>query len=134
MNIIITALIALPILVSLELVWLRVIAKNFYQRELSTILLPKPNPQGAIAFYLMYPLALAYFVVVPAIISQSVYGAFGTGMLFGLAMYATCEFTNLAMVKGWTNKVVFVNLCWGACTTSVSSVITYYLATIVLGT
>jgi len=49
----------------LDAIWLGVITRNLYQREIGDLLLPKPNFGAAAIFYVIYTVGLVYFCVVP---------------------------------------------------------------------
>ena len=41
--------------------------------------------------------------------------------MFGLVAYGTYNLTNMATVKGWSYKVVYVDMLWGGMLTAFSS-------------
>jgi uncharacterized membrane protein len=49
----------------------------------------------------------------------------GYGALFGLVAYATYDLTNLSTLKGFTTKLVLVDMLWGVCLTAAVSIIAY---------
>ncbi len=49
------------------------------------------------------------------------------GALFGFVAYATYDLTNLATMKGFTAKVVVVDLAWGALLTAVVAGVTFLI-------
>lgn len=104
----------------LDYVWLGYIAKKLYYSEMGNILLEKFNMTAALLFYVI---GVVIFVVNPALNQGSVYHALGFGALFGLVAYATYDLTSLAVVKGFSVKIVIIDLLWGmALTAAVSSV------------
>lgn len=99
----------------LDLLWLGVIARGFYQKHLGHLMRPDVQWAPAIAFYLIYVAALVVFVAAPAIEKQSVARAAAYGAFFGVAAYAAFDLTGLALFKGFTPAAAFVDLAWGAC-------------------
>ena len=98
----------------LDAIWLGVVSRNIYQREIGDLLLPKPNFGAAVIFYVIYIVGMVYFCVVPGIAEQSVMRGLINGALFGIVAYATYDLTNLATLKGWSTTLVFIDIAWGA--------------------
>ncbi|MEO5950284.1 MAG: DUF2177 family protein [Candidatus Saccharimonadales bacterium] len=105
--------------------WLTVVANKFYKSQIGTLLLEKPNMTAAILFYIIYVVGVVVFVISPALEKGSWLYALTYGALFGLVAYATYDLTNLSTIKGFTVKLVVVDLLWGAFLTAGVSVITY---------
>lgn len=102
----------------LDFLWLTVVAKKLYAQELGSLLLAKPNMGAALAFYAIYLIGVVAFVIVPALDKGSWLHALGFGALFGLVAYATYDLTNLATLKGFSSKIVAIDLLWGALLTA----------------
>ncbi|MBC7868693.1 DUF2177 family protein [Candidatus Saccharibacteria bacterium] len=111
----------------LDYLWLGFIAKNLYANELGKLLLEKPNMIAAIVFYAIYVIGVVIFVISPALVNGSLLSALGYGALFGFVAYATYDLTNLATIRGFTLKVVLIDMCWGAFITASTSGITYFV-------
>lgn len=99
---------------AMDLVWLGVIAKGFYQRQLGQLMRPDVQWLPAVLFYLIYVAALVVFVAAPAVERQSVARAVGYGAFFGLAAYAAFDLTGLALLRNFPARVAVVDLAWGA--------------------
>ena len=99
---------------ALDLVWLGVVARGFYQRQLGHLMRPDVQWLPAVLFYLVYVAALVVFVAGPAAERSSVARATGYGAFFGLAAYAAFDLTGLALLKGFPLSAAFVDLAWGA--------------------
>ena len=50
------------------------------------------------------------------------------GFIFGLVAYGTYNLTNMAVLKGWSPTVTFVDMFWGGSLTAVSATSGLYLA------
>ena len=98
---------------AIDLIWLGVIAKNFYSRHLGRLLRERVNWTAAILFYLLYILGIMIFAILPGISSASLLRTLILGVLYGLFTYATYDLTNLATLKDWPVKIVVVDIFWG---------------------
>jgi uncharacterized membrane protein len=99
---------------AIDMIWLVLVARGFYQQHLGFLLRPSPNWYAAIVFYLLFIAGLLVFVVVPGLQASSVRKVLLLGAFFGLITYATYDLTNLATVKDWPLIVTVVDLIWGA--------------------
>ena len=120
--------IALPVFFAIDMIWLGLVAKNFYAKQIGFLMKTDVNWLAAILFYLLFIVGVVVFVIMPAIEQKSWVHALGYGALFGLITYATYDLTNLATVKNWPMAVTVVDLIWGATLAASVSVITYLIA------
>jgi len=121
-------IIALPVFFVIDMVWLVLVAKKFYQEQIGFLMRPDINWFAAIIFYLLFIAGLVIFVISPAVEKQSWVHALIFGALFGLITYATYDLTNLATLKDWPLLVTIVDLIWGSVLASSISIITYLIA------
>jgi uncharacterized membrane protein len=121
-------LIALPVFVVIDMVWLVLVAKKFYQDQIGFLMKPDINWFAAIIFYLLFISGLIIFVISPAVEKHSWVHALLFGALFGLITYATYDLTNLATLKDWPLLVTVVDLIWGTVLAASISGITYFIA------
>ena len=98
---------------AIDMVWLGLIARNFYRQQLGFLLRPDTNWVAAIIFYLLFILGILVFVVLPGLAEDSLKTTILRAALFGLVTYATYDLTNLATVKDWPLLVTIVDLAWG---------------------
>ncbi|MEZ4585147.1 MAG: DUF2177 family protein [Gemmatimonadales bacterium] len=105
---------------ALDLVWLGLVAADFYQRQLAALLRPDVLWLPAVLFYLVYLVALTVLVTLPAVERGSVRRAAWFGGLFGLAAYSAFDLTGLALLRDFPIVVVVVDLAWG---TTLSAVV-----------
>ena len=99
---------------AIDMVWLTVVARGFYRKQLGFLLADQPNWWAAIAFYLLFVAGLLVFVIVPAVEAGSLRKALLLGAFFGLVTYATYDLTNQATVKDWPWILTIVDMTWGA--------------------
>ena len=120
--------IALPVFFAIDMVWLGLVAKNFYRDQIGFLMKSDINWAAAIVFYLLFVVGLVIFVIAPAIEKNSWVHALLFGALFGLITYATYDLSNLATLKDWPLLVTTVDLAWGATLAASVSTITYFIA------
>ncbi len=120
--------IALPVFFAIDMLWIGLVAKSFYARQIGSLLKPNVNWVAAILFYLLFIGALVVFVILPAIEKHSWVHALLFGALFGLVCYATYDLTNLAVAKDWPLLVTIVDLLWGTVLAASVSTVTYFIA------
>jgi uncharacterized membrane protein len=117
-----------PVFFIIDLIWLGVIARGFYQKNLKYILSPNVNWTAAIIFYLMYIAGILIFAVLPGVAKDSVRHAALWGALFGFFTYATYDLTNLALLKDWPLNIVVVDILWGVVLCTVVATLSFYIA------
>jgi uncharacterized membrane protein len=123
------ALIAFPLMLALDLLWIGVLAAGFYRMQLGSMLLPDVLWPAALGFYVIYALAVSFFVLKPAFEKGASMGrVFLTGAFLGFAAYAAYDLTNLATITGWPLPLTIVDLLWGTLATALVSVATYLVA------
>lgn len=120
--------IALPVFFAIDMVWLGLVAKDFYRAQVGTLMKSDVNWTAAIIFYLIFIAGLVVFVISPAVEKGSWTHALLFGALFGLVCYATYDLTNLAVAKDWPLLVTIVDLIWGATLATSVSTVTYFIA------
>jgi uncharacterized membrane protein len=118
--------VTVPVFFIIDMVWLGVVAKDFYQQQLGYLMGPV-NWTAAIVFYLVYIVGILLFAVYPALQEGSLMKAVIFGALFGFFTYATYDFTNLATVKDWPFLVTVVDVMWGTFLGGSVAAVSYYL-------
>ena len=113
--------IAAIIFLVIDIIWLSFSVKAFYRPNLGPLLLDKPVMWAAVMFYLIYIFGLSLVIIEPALYSQNTFNFVLKAFIFGLVAYGTYNLTNMATIKGWSYKVVFVDMIWGGVLTSFSS-------------
>ncbi len=106
---------------ALDLLWLGVVAKGFYQAQLGHLTREQVQWPAALAFYVIYLAAVVALCVWPAVAERSLVGALWRGAVFGLAAYAAFDLTSLALLKDFPSTVVWVDLAWGTVLTATVS-------------
>lgn len=117
-----------PVFFIIDLIWLGVVAKQFYQKNLTHLLSPQVNWPAAILFYLLFIAGILIFAVVPALSKDSWQHAILYGALFGFFTYMTYELTNLALLKDWPLNIVVVDIIWGVVLCTLVALLSFILA------
>ena len=120
--------IALLVFFAIDMIWLGLVAKNFYRQQVGLLMRPDINWTAAIIFYLLFIFGLVLFIIAPAIEKSSLTHALLFGALFGLITYATYDLTNLATLKNWPILVSVVDMAWGVVLSASVATITYLIA------
>lgn len=123
-----TYLIALPIFLGIDFIWLTFIARDFYSKQIGFLMSKNPNLIAALVFYLIFIAGLVVFVITPALEKKMWINALLMGAFFGLVSYATYDLTNLATVKNWPIMVTIVDLIWGSAVSGAVSIATYFIS------
>ncbi len=103
-----------------DMVWLRLVAVQWYAEGMGPLLTNSPNLWAAAAFYLIFPAGLLIFAVFPSADAPLV-KAVTMGALFGFFAYATYDLTALAVIKGWPVGLTFLDMAWGTIVSGVSA-------------
>lgn len=112
----------------IDVIWLGVIAKGVYAKELGHLMKERVNWPAAFIFYAIFVGGLVFFVINPAVAEASLAKALTLGALFGFVAYSTYDLTNLSVLKDWPLKITFIDIAWGSILASAVSGITYVIA------
>jgi uncharacterized membrane protein len=124
--------IAVVVFLIIDLTWLGVVARSFYQAQIGHLMRTNVNWAAAIVFYAIFVVGIIVLAVWPAVDRQSLGHAVVLGALLGLVTYAAYDLTNLATLDGFPFKVVVVDMVWGTVLCAAVSGITYLASTRVL--
>lgn len=111
----------------IDLIWLGLVARSFYQEQLGFIMKANVNWVAAIIFYLIFIAGLIFFVLNPALEQGSWVFALLAGAFFGFVTYSTYDLTNLATLKDWPLTVTIVDIAWGTFLGASVSLIGFFL-------
>jgi len=105
-------IIAIVTFLALDVLWLGLVAKYFYQNNLRNFLNISQNQllvnwPSALIVYVLLIGGILLFPVTQA--KNSTYKSFILGFGFGLCVYGTYGFTNHALVKNWPFIVTIVD-------------------------
>ena len=112
---------------AIDIVWLGLVARNFYAKHLGFLMGPT-NWLAATIFYLLFILGILVFVVVPGVKEGSLAMTLVRAALFGLITYATYDLTNLATIKNWPLLITVVDMIWGTVLSTLVSLASFFIA------
>ena len=125
---VVATLIASLIFLIIDVIWLSFATKSFYRPLIGNLLTDKPVMWAAALFYILYVFGMALVVIQPCLDSASLFKTVYTGFIFGLVAYGTYNLTNMAVLKGWSPTVTFVDMFWGGSLTAISATTGLYIA------
>ncbi len=124
MNIFFSSLVALPIFVALDFLWLGIIMRSFYVRELGPLARQGIHYPSAFVVYVLMALSVVVFVL-PRFFGMPVtLKVFALGALLGFLIYGIYDFTNYATLAHWSWRFMVVDILWGGVVYGVTSILT----------
>ncbi|MEX0621906.1 MAG: DUF2177 family protein [Candidatus Woykebacteria bacterium] len=110
-------ILALPIVLVIDLVWIGIFAKNFYKKHLKEIArmegdTMKPNWAASVLVYLVMISAFILFVLPKIPTDGNFLQAIFWGSVFGLSFSGVYNLTNYALFAKYPLKVVVVDMTW----------------------
>jgi uncharacterized membrane protein len=124
---------ALLVFVGIDLVWLMGVARSVYVEEMGALLRKQPMIGAAVAFYLLYIAGLMFFAIAPGLAAGAPLKAAMLGAALGLIAYGTYDFTNLAVIEGYTLRIALIDLAWGTFLTGLTAGIVTALVPMITG-
>ena len=118
---------------AIDALWLRLMGPVLYRPTLGDVLLTEVRIGPAIVFYLVYPIGVLVLAVLPALKSNSLAAAVGSGIVLGAVSYATYDLTNLATLRNWTLQLTLVDIAYGAVVTGFAALVSFLAARAVSG-
>lgn len=108
-----------PIFLALDMLWILVIANQFYLKELGSYARKTGDALGAnlpaaVAVYIVMLLAVYFFALKLDPKSMSLSEATLRGAALGVAMYGTYALTAYAVITNWSLKMTLADIAWGA--------------------
>lgn len=110
----------------IDAVWIMMVVKPFYEKEIGGLLRDTPNMVASGIFYALYAAGIVWLAVNPALSTGSVRTAAINGAILGAIAYGTYTVTNYAVIEGWTRGLVVSDVLWGAFLTAVAAVCGFY--------
>ena len=113
-------------LVVLDLVWIGVLASNFYKSQTGHLLNMvdgnmQVNIPAALATWAVIVTGVQIFVFPRAGASASLLQVLLWGAVFGAVVYAVYDLTNYALLRDWPLVVTVVDILWGAVVCSLTA-------------
>jgi uncharacterized membrane protein len=120
-----TFLISIPTIFAIDILWLGVFAKEYYQKMMSPLVQIEFNWVYVVLFYIVYFTGLYIFALKPGIAAESLRTTIISAALFGFFCYATYDLTNLATLKNWPLSLSLVDMVWGTFLSATTAYIAY---------
>lgn len=115
------------IFIAIDLLWLGIIVKDFYQQALGHLLLPSFRLIPAMLFYIIFNTALVVFVIQPGLNERTFKKTLMLAILFGLVTYTTYDLTNYATMDGFPLLIVVIDILWGILLTVMTATLTFFI-------
>lgn len=107
-------------------VWLTFISPKIYKHYIGFLMAPKVSLAPAVLFYLLFPIGLMIFVILPAFQKKNtIKFAASRGALFGLFTYATFDLSCQAVLPHWPTTITIIDIVWGMSLSAAISIISY---------
>jgi uncharacterized membrane protein len=103
-------IVVLIIILIIDFLWLGLIAKNFYAKELGSLMKKNIVWVVAILVYILLALGILVFVLKNNLtLNQTI----GLGALFGLIVYSVYDLTNYSVLAKYSLKLTIIDIIWG---------------------
>ena len=113
---------------ALDALWLRSVMRPVFEADVPDLLASEPRLGVAAGFYALYCAGIVWFAVRPALAAGAVAPALVNGAILGFLAYGCYEATNMATLRGWTWRMLAIDIAWGTTLTAVSAVIGAWVA------
>jgi uncharacterized membrane protein len=109
---------------ALDALWLKGVIRPVFEADAPHLLADNPKLGVAAGFYVLYCATILWFAVRPALAEGGSLGVAAlNGALLGFAAYGCYELTNMATLRGWTWRMVGMDLSWGVFLTAVAATV-----------
>lgn len=129
MNYAITYLVSLITLCLLDYLWLGVVMKDTINHWLWWLMKDQMSRWPAVAFYVLYTIAIMIFAIIPAVREHTIYHALWYGAFLWFTAYMTYDMTNRATLKDRPVAMVFPDIARWAVVTAIVAVVWYLVMT-----
>ena len=120
--------------VAADMVWLGLMVNRVYRPALGDILIPGVNLPPAIIFYLLFPVGLLIFAVLPALKSEINRDGGGLWCAVRLLHLRNLRSSNYATLRNWTVQVTAIDMAWGTVLGAIAALVAYLVTAKVAGT
>jgi uncharacterized membrane protein len=112
----------LAALLALDAVWLGLIAQPLHEQGIGHLMAEQPLWTADALFYLVYPLCLMRFALLPHRLDRAMWPTLSAAALFGFFAYATYDLSNLATLRDWPVGLWLIDIAWGRVVSMASAV------------
>ena len=123
----------LVVFIGLDAVYLSTIGGKLFRQTLGDVMTPSFAITPAILFYLIAPVGLVIFVMLPAFATGRWTTALVYGALFGFFTYFTYDMTNWATIRNWTPTISLVDVAWGTLLNAATATAAFFIVRSTVG-
>jgi uncharacterized membrane protein len=126
------ALASMLIFIALDLIWLALVARRIYFRQLGYLAVIRNErvkfrlPVG-LAVQAIIALGLAVMVTVSLQVNDTLTNAVLSGGFCGFVLYATYDLTCLSFIKDWPVPITVIDIAWGTTQGLMAGLYVFYL-------
>ena len=131
---IVTYFITAVLFTAIDMAYLSTIGAKQFKDTLGDVMAPSIQVAPGVLFYLIFPLGILFFVLMPAMATDRWTTALLNGALFGFFTYATFDLTSFAIIRNWTTSLAAADMAWGTVLTGVVSVLVLFIQRAIFGT
>ena len=121
-NFLLKYLVSITTFLILDIPWIILVVQPMYERELGDITRSEPLLLPAILFYLIITGAIVWITNKKPLFKASL-----LSFVVGFVSYSTYTLTNMAVIEGWTWKLVVSDILWGGTLALLTYLSSYYL-------
>ncbi len=121
MSVVTRYLLILALFATLDAAWLLGVGASFNRAQFGHLMRADTVWSAAVAFYLIYGVAVLALAVAPALPNGRMRDAAWRGALLGLSAYGAFDLTSLAMFKDFPLPGALVDMAWGTSVTAAVS-------------
>ena len=129
----VTYLITAVLFAGIDMAYLSTIGAKLFQKTLGDVMAPSMQVVPGVLFYLLIPIGIVYFVLMPAFATDRWTTALISGALFGFFAYATFDLTSFAIIRNWTTSLAVSDMAWGTVLTAGVSVLAFMIQRAIFG-
>lgn len=110
----------------IDAVWISMVVRKLYEREVGELLRESPRLAPAVVFYLGYAAGIVLLAVKPGLAQDSIRVTLAYGAVLGALAYGSFTITNYSVLTHWTMTLVVTDIVWGAVLTAVAAACGHY--------
>lgn len=120
------------IFIVLDLVWLSVVARTVYFKEMSYLAVVENDrivfnlPVG-LGVQAIIAFGLAVFISLGLLVDNTLTTSLCVGAFAGFVLYCTYDLTNLSFIKGYPVFITIVDIAWGTAQGIFAGIYVFYL-------
>ncbi|MDX1489051.1 MAG: DUF2177 family protein [Acidiferrobacterales bacterium] len=110
----------------IDAVWISIVVRKLYEREVGELLREFPRLAPAVVFYVGYAAGIVLLAVRPGVAQGSIGVTLAYGAVLGALAYGSFTITNYSVLTHWTMTLVITDIAWGAVLTAAAAACGHY--------